>query len=204
MDLYMPQAKDLIQQFRSYKVIHIKRSENNADALSKLASTNFDHLAVEVRIEVLETPLVTHQQLLVIQTGVTSWMTPIKDYLSSRVLPDEKAAAQKIRYKALHNQLLDRILYRRSFVGPLLWCANVEDADYLIREIHEGICGVHTGRRMVVAKVMNAGYYWPGMHMDAVREIRKSDSCQHHSPNVLWPKNELVPVTAMCSFQNGP
>ncbi|XP_076939787.1 uncharacterized protein LOC143608714 [Bidens hawaiensis] len=111
-------------------------------------------------------------------------------YLTSGVLPKEKAAARKIRHKALKYQVQDGILYPRSFLGPLLRCVDVEDANYFIRDVHEGICSLHAGPRMVVAKLMNAGYYWQGMHMDAVQEIREYDSCRRHAPNTLRPKNE--------------
>ncbi|KAJ0453964.1 putative nucleotidyltransferase, Ribonuclease H [Helianthus annuus] len=93
------------------------------------------------------------------------------------------------------------ILYRKSFLGPLLRCVDPQDANYLIREIHEGICGIHFGPRMVVAKIMSAGYYWPGMHVDAMKEIRKCDSCQRHSPKTLRPKNDLIPVSTAWPFQ---
>ncbi|XP_076915799.1 uncharacterized protein LOC143575267 [Bidens hawaiensis] len=170
-------ARVLIRQFSSLNVVHINRSENkSADALSKLASTNFEHFAKNIRVEVLDHPSVPQNQVLVIQTGVESWMTPIKAYLSSGALPTRKAEARKIKHKALNYQFTDGILYRRSFLGPLLRCVDTEDANYLIREIHEGICGLHVGPRMTVAKIMNAGYYWPVMHLDAVQEIRKCDS----------------------------
>ncbi|XP_076915495.1 uncharacterized protein LOC143574865 [Bidens hawaiensis] len=146
-----------------------KRSEKkSADALSKLASTNFEHFAKDIRVEVLDHPSVHQNQVLVIQIGVESWMTPIKAYLSSGALPAGKAAARKIKHKALNYQMTDGILYRISFLSPLLRCVDAEDANYLIREIHEGICGLHAGPRMTVAKIMNAGYYWPGMHLDAL------------------------------------
>ncbi|XP_076925007.1 uncharacterized protein LOC143587659 [Bidens hawaiensis] len=176
MASYLSQARVLIRQFPSFNAIHIKRSENkSADALSKLASTNFEYFAKDIRVEVLDHPFVPQNQPLVIQTGVESLMTPIKAYLSSGALPAGKAEARKIKHKALNYQMTDGILYRRSFLGPLLRCVDAEDANYLIREIHEGICGLHAGPRMTIAKIMNAGYYWPGMHMDAVHEIRKCD-----------------------------
>ncbi|XP_076899036.1 uncharacterized protein LOC143552782 [Bidens hawaiensis] len=117
------------------------------------------------------------------------------------ILLEEKSASLKIRHKAWNYQLQDGVLYRRSFLGPLLRCVDAEDANNLTREVHEGICGVHIGPIMVGAKLMNAGYYWPGMHIDAVAEIRKCDSCQRHAPNTLRPKNELVPVTSAWTFQ---
>ncbi|XP_076954189.1 uncharacterized protein LOC143628489 [Bidens hawaiensis] len=92
-------------------------------------------------------------------------------------------------------------LYRRSFLGPLLRCVDAEDVNYLIREVHEGIYDLHAGPRMTVAKLMNAGYYWLGMHLDDVQEIRKCDSCQRNAPNTLRPKNELIPVTSAWPFQ---
>ncbi|XP_076901789.1 uncharacterized protein LOC143556335 [Bidens hawaiensis] len=59
MDSYLSQAKYLILQFSSCKVIHINKSENkSADALSKLASTNFEHFAKYIRIEILDRPSV--------------------------------------------------------------------------------------------------------------------------------------------------
>lgn len=107
------------------------------------------------------------------QTGFESWMASILAYLSPGTLPEGKAAAQKTGRKALNYQVQDVILYRRSFLGPLLRCADAEDTNYLIKGIHEGKCGLHERPRMIVAKLMNAGYYWTVMHMDAVKEIRK-------------------------------
>ncbi|XP_022014185.1 uncharacterized protein LOC110913669 [Helianthus annuus] len=202
MALYLSQAKTLLQTFYSYKVHHINRSENKpADALSKLASTSFQHLAKDVRIEVLSNPSVPLREVSVIQTGTTSWMTPIIMYLQSGILPENKAEARKIKYKSEHYQMADGILYRKSYLGPLLRCVDADDANYLIREVHEGICGIHAGPRMVVAKVMNAGYYWPGMHLDAVKELRKCSGYQRHAPKTMRPKNELVPVTTAWPFQ---
>ncbi|KAJ0454844.1 putative nucleotidyltransferase, Ribonuclease H [Helianthus annuus] len=204
MILYLEQALQLKSKFASFNIRHINRSENkSADALSKLASTSFQHLAKEVRIEILQNPSVPLRQVSVIQYGTTSWMTPIIAYLQSGVTPESKTEARKLQYKACHYQMGDGILYRKSYLGPLLRCVNPQDATYLIREIHEGICGIHAGPRTVVAKIMNAGYYWPGMHLDAVKELRKCMDCQRHAPKTLRPKNNLVPVTTAWPFQNG-
>ncbi|GJT12981.1 reverse transcriptase domain-containing protein [Tanacetum coccineum] len=48
--------------------------------------------------------------------------------------------------------------------GPL-------QANYVIREIHMGSCGMHVYPRAVVRKAMRQGYYWPTMHADAKTEL---------------------------------
>ncbi|XP_022040201.1 uncharacterized protein LOC110942744 [Helianthus annuus] len=174
MALYLEQERMLINQFQTFKVNHINRSENkHADALSKLAATSFKHLAKEVRIEVLSNPSIHLKQVSVIEMGNPSWMSPIILYLQHGKLPEGKAEARKIQHKAINYEMADGVLYRESFMGPLLRCVDKTDAQYLVREIHEGLCGIHAGPRMVVAKIMNAGYYWPGMHMDAVDLLRR-------------------------------
>ncbi|XP_076925608.1 uncharacterized protein LOC143588516 [Bidens hawaiensis] len=171
MASYLAQAKALMATFTTCKVKHIKRSENKqADALNKLASVGFKHLAKDVRIEVLATPSTMNIEVCVCSAAEPNWMTPIITNLSTGILPDKKAEARKIRHKAMNYTIQDGILYRRSYLGPLLRCVDPQDANYLLREIHEGICGVHAGPRIVVAKIMNTGYYWPSIHVDAEKE----------------------------------
>ncbi|XP_076955171.1 uncharacterized protein LOC143629908 [Bidens hawaiensis] len=115
MASYLAQAKMLMTTFTTCKVKHIRRSENKqADALSKLASVRFEHLAKDVRIEVLKTPSTMNREIFVCSTAETNWMTPIILYLERGILPEKKAEAQKIRHKALNYTIQDGILYRRQ------------------------------------------------------------------------------------------
>ncbi|GJX76148.1 reverse transcriptase domain-containing protein [Tanacetum coccineum] len=96
----------------------VPRSHNKkADALSKIASTNFAYLSKQVLVEVLQ----------------------------------EKSIQE---------------------------CVGALQADYVIREIHEGSCSMHARPRFVVAKAMRSGYYWPTMHRDARDMILKCKDCQ--------------------------
>ncbi|XP_022024620.1 uncharacterized protein LOC110924955 [Helianthus annuus] len=125
MILYLEQAMQLKSKFTSFNIRHINRSENKpADALSKLASTSFQHLAKEIHIEILQNPSVPLRQVNVIQYGTTSWMTTIIAYLQSGVTPESKAEERKLQYKAFHYQMGDGILYRKSYLGLLLRCVN--------------------------------------------------------------------------------
>jgi hypothetical protein len=47
-----------------------------------------------------------------------------------------------------------------------------------MREIHEGICGNHSGARMLAHKTTRAGYFWPSMSRDAARVVKYCDKCQ--------------------------
>ena len=71
------------------------------------------------------------------------------------------------------------MLYRRGYSLPYLRCASSEEADYILREIHEGICGNHAGVRSLTGKVLRAGYYWPTLQKDAYNIVRSCDKCQH-------------------------
>ncbi|XP_076887700.1 uncharacterized protein LOC143537596 [Bidens hawaiensis] len=39
------------------------------------------------------------------------------------------------------------------------------------------------------------------MHVDAEKELRRWNACQHHASNTLRPKNAMVPVTSSWPFQ---
>nr|KYP35183.1 Retrovirus-related Pol polyprotein from transposon 17.6 [Cajanus cajan] len=71
-------------------------------------------------------------------------------------------------------------LYRRGFSSPLLKCLDPEQANYVLREIHEGICESHSGSRMLAAKVLRAGYYWPTLKTDCMDYVKKCIQCQKH------------------------
>ncbi|GJX96099.1 reverse transcriptase domain-containing protein [Tanacetum coccineum] len=103
---------------------------------------------------------------------------PGREYLKYGVLPDDKKEANKLRIKPRQYELMDGILYRRSFLRLWLRCVGPLQADYVIREIHEGSCSMHAGPRSMVAKAMRSGYYWPTMHRDARDMILKCKDCQ--------------------------
>nr|GEW42786.1 reverse transcriptase domain-containing protein [Tanacetum cinerariifolium] len=79
------------------------------------------------------------------------WMTELVNYLKEGILPADEKKARKIR--------------------PL-------QAEYVIKEIHEGSCSMHAGPRSVVAKAIRLGYFWPTMHSDAHDMICKCNDCQ--------------------------
>ena len=89
----------------------------------------------------------------------STWTTPLVSYLKNGVLPDGKEAARKLKVQAARFVLIKDVLYKRGFSRPYLRCLCAEEADYVMREVHKGICGNHSGSRSLVHKLVRAWYY---------------------------------------------
>ena len=73
--------------------------------------------------------------------------------------------------------ILNDILYKKGFSIPYLKCVDEEEAKYILEEIHEKVCGDHTGPRSLVSKVVRIGYFWPTIQIDIRELVKKCDRC---------------------------
>ena len=96
--------------------------------------------------------------------------------------------------------MIKDVLYKRGFSRPYLRCLGIEEADYVIREVHEGIYGNHSGSRSLVHKLVRAGYYWPTMQKDTEAYVKTCDKCQRFNNIIRQPTEELTPMTALWPF----
>ncbi|GJV75364.1 reverse transcriptase domain-containing protein [Tanacetum coccineum] len=199
---YLDKVKTLAKSFKEFSIKQIPRSENKkADALSKIASTSFAHLNKQVLVEELKEKSINEREILdVVEEEGNTWMTPICEYLAKEILPEDKKKARAVRRKAVRYAMINGTLYKKSFLGPWLRCVGPLQANYVLREIHEGSCSMHSGPRSVVAKVIRTGYYWPTMHMDARNLIRECNDCQIHRPIPRNPQQNLTPITSPWPF----
>ena len=72
-------------------------------------------------------------------------------------MPNEKEAVRKVKVRETRFVLIKDVMYKRGFSRPYLRCLGNEEADYVMREVHEGICRNHLGSRSLVHKVVRAG-----------------------------------------------
>ncbi|XP_022004433.1 uncharacterized protein LOC110901995 [Helianthus annuus] len=171
------------------------------NALSKLASLTLAHLTKKVLVEVLKTPSIEELEVQdVITEEGPNWMTPIKKFLKNGELPADQTEAERVKIKSKQYVLQGEILYKKGYLSPLSRCVVPEQSQYLVKEVHEGICGAHFGARTVVAKLMNLGYFWPSMHRDAAEQLRKCEACQIHALVPKSPKHDLVPISSAWPF----
>ena len=88
-----------------------------------------------------------------------SWMDPIVSFLKDDTLPEKKSEAEKIRRKSPRFWLSeDHKLYKRSYSELYLLCIHPEASKLLLEELHEGICGSHTGGRSLSHRAITQGY----------------------------------------------
>ena len=93
--------------------------------------------------------------------------------------------------------------YKRGFSAPILKCVGKEDANYILREVHEGICGNHIRARTLAGKILRQGYYKPTMLKDATKLLKKCKACQEHAKISHVPSEPLTTVTSPWPFNNG-
>ena len=74
-----------------------------------------------------------------------NWTTSFIAYLRSGILLDGKDVARKLKVQASRFVLIKDVLYKRGFSRPYLRCLSHDKADYVMREVHKGICGNHSG-----------------------------------------------------------
>jgi hypothetical protein len=180
-------ARSLQAEFESIHVAQIGREHNShADILAKLATALESDIQRTVCIETLDRPSFQSQEVSVCSiSNQPSWMDPILSYLKDNKLLEDKKEANMIKRKDLKYWVSkDRSLYRRSLIGPYLLCVHSDRVKNFLFEIHEGICGSHTGGRSLAHRVISQGYWWSYMQADALKYVWECDKCQRFAPMI--------------------
>ena len=159
------------------KFVQVLREENkHADCLTKATSAEHMLIPSQVLSYIQISPLI--DGISVQEIGFENyWMTPITSYLKDGVLPNGKEATKKLKVQATRFVLIKDVLYKKGFSRPYLRCLIPEEANYVMREVHEGVCGNHSGSRSLVHKLIQVGYYWPTMQKDAIAYVKTCGKC---------------------------
>ncbi|XP_050242153.1 uncharacterized protein LOC126691124 [Quercus robur] len=197
MKKYLGRVMRLVKRFEKADFVQIPREENvEADTIAKEASADE---SLEKSDEVQYMPSIDAQEVQQVDNK-EDWMTPIISYLKDGRLPEEKDEARKVRVRSARYVLMNEVLYKRGFSQPYLRCLAPDEANYVLREVHEGACGNHSGARSLVHKIVRAGYYWPNMQADAKAYVKVCDQCQRFSNVPRQPSEYLTPMVAPWPF----
>ncbi|XP_022889065.1 uncharacterized protein LOC111404501 [Olea europaea var. sylvestris] len=152
---YLKLVMYLVPQFERFEPIQVPHLENTyADALSKLASSKDSELLKDVHIEHLSKPSIFGGEEVLWIEGTPLWMQSIIAYLKDQTLPASRSKARKLRRRAAHFVLQKDMFYKRGFASPLLRCVGGEETTYILRKIHERVCGNHSGGTALALNVL--------------------------------------------------
>ncbi|XP_023893429.1 uncharacterized protein LOC112005408 [Quercus suber] len=140
MQGYLNQVRHLQSKFKSFNLSQVPRSRNtHSDSLATLATSSAQSLPQVILVEDLCRPIEAVKTVAYVhQIGVApSWMDPIVLFLKEDVLLEDKSKADK--------------------------CIHPEGVEIILEELHEGICGSHTGGRSLSHRAITQGYRWSRM-----------------------------------------
>ena len=124
-----------------------------------------------------------------------SWMNMILSYIRDGTLLVDRKQTKRLKCRVARYTLLNGVLYRRGFTLPFLRCLDDKEVNYVLREVHEGICGNHSGARTLAFKVLRQGYFWLTMHQDSKEMTRNCKVCQSFSDVPTQPPEKLTVVS---------
>ncbi|GKE01536.1 reverse transcriptase domain-containing protein [Tanacetum coccineum] len=136
----------------------------------------------------------------IVEEKEDNWMTPIIRCLEEGIWPKDDNEARALRMKINQYVMEEGIMFKKSYLSLMLRCVGPLQANYIIREVYEGACGIHAGAQSMVAKIMRQGYYWPSMHRDTKEVVDRCDLCQIHGPVPRLPKMKLTSIMSPWSF----
>ncbi|XP_042472143.1 uncharacterized protein LOC122054774 [Zingiber officinale] len=157
LKLYAEAFDKLKTNFGEVVILKIHRAENQAtNELAKLASS-ITPIVTQQSIE--QVSLVAHIDRMEGLAFPSDWRTTIVEFLRSRAAQSDRAEAQLLRRRAGRFTLIGDQLYKKAFSRPLLKCISSEDAEYILKEVHQGSCRGHPGGRSLAKKILLAEYF---------------------------------------------
>ncbi|CAN6581722.1 unnamed protein product [Malus baccata var. baccata] len=155
---------------------------------------------VDVEIQTRNLPSILDRgfslDVMVLETEVEDWRTPIMPHLKDPSSPTSK----KNRQQATKYVLWTKNLLRKTPDGLLLKCLGQEESMRVMAEVHEGICGAHQAGTKMRWLLRRYGYFWPDMVKDCKSYARGCEECQRHGPLQHVPSVPLNPVVKPWPF----
>jgi ribonuclease HI len=167
---YLTAVRSLERQFEGFTMQHVDRTRNEeVDALAKAAARG-EALPSNVFYHVIGTPAVRsleglqitndaegHRIVYLIMTE--DWRAPITLFLQGYYHPSDVNEAKCLKHQSRDFALIESQLYKKGVSQPMLKCVTETEGIQILREVHNGTCGSHSGPRALAAKVICQGFY---------------------------------------------
>ena len=155
---YVLRVKQRLSSFPIWKLEHVPKDYNErADALASIAASLPLTETILLPIYYWPTLLIGSLQINQVDENTPSWMDPISLYLSTGRLPTKRDKAHKLQTQSTRFSLVNGQLYKRSLGGPYLKCLTLEQSQYVLAKLHEGICGKHPDGKTLAHRAHTQG-----------------------------------------------
>ena len=122
MAKYASLVKQKLSTLTTWKLEHVPKDSNErADALAVVAASLSIKETIYLSIYYQPGSSILHTQVSQIKESLPSWMDPIRLYIATGELPDDRSRAHKVQIQSARF-LVDGQLYKRSLGGPYLKC----------------------------------------------------------------------------------
>ncbi|XP_004298276.1 PREDICTED: protein NYNRIN-like [Fragaria vesca subsp. vesca] len=118
-------------------------------------------------------------------------MDPIIEFIKEGVRLADRQQTRKLQSRCAKNTLMNGKLYCRGYNFPNLKCVTEEEGEVIMGEIHEGVCGNHSGSRSLAHKALRTGFFWPNMGVMTDRMSERCRKCHLHANGIHSPSIAL-------------
>jgi hypothetical protein len=132
-----------------------------------------------------------------------TWYKEIIFFLQDLRPPDGmgKSKARALKLKVIRYCLIDQVLYWKDPLGVILRCLDPQEAQRIMFDFHDNLCGGHHFWRTTTYNIIRVGYFWPTLFTDVYAKIRACVKCQNFSGKQQLKSLKLKPVVVARPFQ---
>jgi len=112
-----------------------------------------------------------------------------------------KIKERDLKLKAVRYCLINQALYWRDPLVVFLRCLNPQEAQKVIFDFHNVLCGGNHFWNTTAYKILRAGYYSPTLFSNVCREVRACFKCQRFLGKQQLKYFPLKHVVASTPFQ---
>jgi hypothetical protein len=106
-----------------------------------------------------------------------------------------------LRLKSTQYRLINSVLFRVNYGGVILRCLKCEDADKVLKELHDGRTGGNFTGNSNAHKILRVDYYWPTLLRDSHTYTRNYKNCQISMGREKRAVVSLQPVAVFRPFE---
>ncbi|RDX94356.1 hypothetical protein CR513_23275, partial [Mucuna pruriens] len=141
-DSKLDKATKLATSFEKFTLLHVPRKQNERINLSKLASTQRSGSNRSIIHKKIYRSMVEESSICCVKME-QMWMNLLLEYFKKDIIPKDLKVTKRLRQEESKYTLLGEHLYKRGYSFPLLGCLDTKEAKYVMRKVHEEMCGSH-------------------------------------------------------------